>query len=460
MVCVLDGSALSPISTVDMDKMQDRDVKISRTSPSSPTHLELGVSAEGADSLEPHGQASTVTENAMEVQAAAAVAVAVVEATSDMQSAPSKRKRGRPKAAPNKPKILGPIIDGVLPTSRVTRRSLHGPITPADASDDGMMHEEETEFGPVNGGPITDIPPTEPSSPVVLHKPRTPASKKRKTTHPGDLVNTELMMDEPSKTLEMDDQAYEVQLTRSDNHTETMVGEAMDAPSDIPVKMETEGFANPVIENREEFDASVSEAPSEMMAMDIEQMIGSSSDPLQGFCLEESNGPWFMQNLKMEGSETLGPQDLKQAAMFKGDGKTLKSNKRQCDACRKVKGRILSCSSCPLVFHYTCVEEGFDVDEEVDGMWSVKVACISGDPHFGARSPHNRLWPIQLDRGLQQYLLVSQHYSTLLMPVIQRLLSSLDRFLTSTERKRRETRTVTILDWVLGYRLPRDVNRW
>ena len=51
--------------------------------------------------------------------------------------------------------------------------------------------------------------------------------------------------------------------------------------------------------------------------------------------------------------------------------KLVSNNDDYCAACLG-KGRLLCCDSCPRVFHFCCVEEGFDVDEHIEGLWECK----------------------------------------------------------------------------------------
>ncbi|KAI8891684.1 hypothetical protein BC833DRAFT_508382, partial [Globomyces pollinis-pini] len=45
-----------------------------------------------------------------------------------------------------------------------------------------------------------------------------------------------------------------------------------------------------------------------------------------------------------------------------------------CSACLG-HGRLLCCSTCPRVFHFNCVEEGFGPDNEPDDQWKCK-SCV------------------------------------------------------------------------------------
>ncbi|KAJ3416305.1 hypothetical protein HDV05_002245 [Chytridiales sp. JEL 0842] len=54
-----------------------------------------------------------------------------------------------------------------------------------------------------------------------------------------------------------------------------------------------------------------------------------------------------------------------------GDEKLVASSDDYCAACLG-KGRLLCCDSCPRVFHFACVEEGFDAEDLIEGSWECK----------------------------------------------------------------------------------------
>ncbi|KAJ3127822.1 hypothetical protein HK098_005716 [Nowakowskiella sp. JEL0407] len=76
--------------------------------------------------------------------------------------------------------------------------------------------------------------------------------------------------------------------------------------------------------------------------------------------------------------ELLREEELKNAA-----------NDDFCSACLG-KGKLLCCDSCPRTFHFTCVEEGFAVDEVPEGVWECK-DCRSKHRNAQSRNSKSKL---------------------------------------------------------------------
>ncbi|KAJ1568337.1 hypothetical protein HK096_006844 [Nowakowskiella sp. JEL0078] len=66
------------------------------------------------------------------------------------------------------------------------------------------------------------------------------------------------------------------------------------------------------------------------------------------------------------------------------------ANDDYCSACLG-KGKLLCCDSCPRTFHFTCVEDGFAVDEVPPGVWECK-NCIGKKkkPFLKLKNPSNQ----------------------------------------------------------------------